>query len=108
MNLANLSNRQAGIMAEAAAIANMDMANLNNRQQAAVQNAQNFLAMDMSNLDRRQQTAMFKAQQNIQALFTDQAAENAALQFNAANENQTKLVFCLSCKPDFSVQCCTE
>jgi hypothetical protein len=36
---------------------------------------------------------MFKAQQNIQALFTDQAAENAALQFNAANENQTKQFF---------------
>jgi hypothetical protein len=69
------------------------MANLNNRQQAAVQNAQNFLAMDMSNLDRRQQTAMFRTQQNIQALFTDQAAENAALQFNAANENQTKQFF---------------
>ena len=93
MNLANLSNSQAGVMAEAAAIANMDMANLNNRQQAAVQNAQNFLAMDMSNLDRAQQTTMFKAQQNIQALFTDQAAENAAAQFNATSENQTKQFF---------------
>ncbi len=93
MNLANLSNRQAGVMAEAAAIANMDMANLNNRQQAAVQNAQNFMAMDMSNLDRAQQTALFRSQQNIQALFTDQAAENAALQFNASSENQTKQFF---------------
>jgi len=93
MNLANLSNRQAGIMAEAAAVANMDMANLNNRQQAAVQNAQNFLAMDMANLDREQQTALFKSQQNVQALFTDQAAENAALQFNASSENQTKQFF---------------
>ncbi len=93
MNLANLSNRQAGVMAEAAAIANMDMANLDNRQQAAVQNAQNFLAMDMSNLDRAQQTTIFKAQQNIQALFTDQAAENAAAQFNATSENQTKQFF---------------
>tara|TARA_R100000995_G_scaffold84863_1_gene65324 strand:+ start:4798 stop:8193 length:3396 start_codon:yes stop_codon:yes gene_type:complete len=93
MNLANLSNKQAGIMAEAAAIANMDMANLNNRQQAAVQNAQNFMAMDMSNLDRAQQTALFRSQQNIQAMFTDQAAENAALQFNASSENQTKQFF---------------
>ena len=93
MNLANLSNKQAGVMAEAAAIANMDMANLNNRQQAAVQNAQNFMAMDMSNLDRAQQTALFRSQQNIQALFTDQAAENAALQFNASSENQTKQFF---------------
>ena len=93
MNLANLSNRQAGVMAEAAAIANMDMANLNNRQQAAVQNAQNFMAMDMSNLDRAQQTALFRSQQNIQALFTDQAAENAAKQFNASSDNQTKQFF---------------
>jgi hypothetical protein len=35
------------VMAEAAALANMDAQNLNNRQQAAVQNAQNFLAVDM-------------------------------------------------------------
>ena len=31
MNLANLSNRQALVMAEASALANLDMANLNNR-----------------------------------------------------------------------------
>jgi hypothetical protein len=93
MNLANLSNRQAMVMAEASSLANLDMANLNNRQQAAVQNAQNFLAMDMANLNNEQQTAMFKAQQNIQSLFTDQAAENAAAQFNAANENQTRQFF---------------
>jgi hypothetical protein len=49
--------------------------------------------MDMQNLSNRQQTAMFRAQQNIQALFTDQAAENAALQFNAASENQTNQFF---------------
>ena len=93
MNLANLSNRQAMVMAEASSLANLDMANLNNRQQAAVQNAQNFLAMDMANLNNEQQTAIFKAQQNIQSLFTDQAAENAAAQFNAANENQTRQFF---------------
>jgi hypothetical protein len=93
MNLNNLSNRQAMVMAEAAALSQLDMANLNNRQQAAVQNAQNFLQMDMANLNNEQQTAMFKAQQNIQALFTDQAAENAAEQFNATSENQTNQFF---------------
>jgi len=93
MALSNLSNNQAMVMAEAAALANMDMANLNNRQQAAVQNAQSFLAMDMTNLNNKQQTEMFRAQQNIQALFTDQAAENAAAQFNAASENQTNQFF---------------
>ena len=93
MELGNLSNSQAVVMAEAAALANLDMANLNNRQQAEVQNAQNFLQMDMSNLSNQQQAAMFKSQQNVQALFTDQAAENAAAQFNATSENQTQQFF---------------
>jgi len=93
MNLANLNNRQAMVMAEAAALSNLDMANLNNRQQAAVQNAQNFLQMDMANLGNEQQTALFRAQQVAQALFTDQAAENASRQFNATSENQTTQFF---------------
>ncbi len=71
----------------------MDLANLNNRQQAAVANAQAFLQMDMKNLDLEQQTELFKAQSNIQAIFSDQAAENAAKQFNASSENQTNQFF---------------
>ena len=93
IGLANLTNTQAGVLQNAATIAGMDMANLNNRQQAAVQNAQSFLQMDMANLSNEQQTAMFKAQQNVQALFTDQAAMNAASQFNATSENQTNQFF---------------
>ena len=93
MNLSNLSNSQARVMAEAAALANMDMANLSNRQQAAVQNAQNFLQADLSNLNNKQSTELFKAQQRIQSLFTDQAALNAAEQFNATSQNQTDQFF---------------
>ena len=93
MNLANLSNRQAKVMAEASALANLDMANLSNQQQAAVQNAQNFLQMEMANLSNQQQTELFKSQQRIQSIFTDQAAENAAEQFNATSENQKKQCF---------------
>jgi hypothetical protein len=93
MNLQNLSNRQALTMAEAAALAQLDTANLNNRQQAAVQNAQNFLQVDMANLSNRQQTELFKAQQRTQALFTDQAATNAAAQFNASSQNQVDQFF---------------
>ena len=93
MNLNNLSNRQALIMAEAAALAQMDTSNLNNRQQTAVQNAQNFLQVDMANLSNRQQTDLFKAQQRVQSLFTDQAAENAARQFNASSQNQVDQFF---------------
>jgi len=80
-------------MAEAAALAQLDTSNLNNRQQAAVQNAQNFLQYDMANLSNRQQTELFKTQQRVQALFTDQAATNAARQFNATSQNQTDQFF---------------
>jgi hypothetical protein len=93
MNLQNLSNTQALVMAEAAALAQLDTANLNNRQQAAVQNAQNFLQYDMANLSNRQQTDLFKAQQRVQSLFTDQAATNAAAQFNASSQNQVDQFF---------------
>ena len=88
VNLANLNNKQALVMANAAQTANIETANLNNRQQAAVQNAQAFLQMDLTNLGNLQQAEMFKAQSTVQALFTDAAAENARLQFNASTENQ--------------------
>jgi hypothetical protein len=93
VNLANLENRQAMTLAQVAALANLELTNLNNRQQAAVQNAQAFLQMDLTNLSNAQQTEMFRAQSNVQALFTDQAAENAARQFNAASKNQTDQFF---------------
>lgn len=93
VNMANLSNKQAVVMAEAAALANLDMANLSNRQQAAVSNAQTFMQMDLTNLSNQQQTEIFKSQQQVQALFTDQAALNATAQFNATSENQTDQFF---------------
>ena len=93
VNIANLSNRQAMVMAEAAALSNLDMANLSNRQQAAVMNAQAFMQMDLTNLSNIQQTELFKSQQQVQSLFTDQAATNAAAQFNASSQNQTDQFF---------------
>jgi len=81
------------VMAEAAALAQMDSANLNNRQQSAVMNAQAFMQMDMANLSNRQQTDIFKAQQRTQSLFTDQAATNAAAQFNATSQTQVDQFF---------------
>jgi hypothetical protein len=93
VDLANLNAKNAKIMADAAAMTQMDMANLDNRQKAAIQNAQAFLDMDMANLNNEQQTAMFKAQELANALLSDQAAENAAKQFNATSENQTNQFF---------------
>jgi len=93
VDIANLDARNAKIMADAAAMTQLDMANLNNRQQAAVQNAQAFLDMDMQNLTNEQQTATFRAQQLANALLSDQAAQNAARQFNSQSENQTNQFF---------------
>jgi hypothetical protein len=93
MELQNLSNKQALVLAEASALSGMDMSNLNNRQQANVQNAQNFLQLDMANLSNEQQTALFKQQSLVNSLLTDQAAANAAAQFNASSENQTNQFF---------------
>ena len=93
MNLANLSNEQAMVMAEASAVANLEMSSLNNRQQASVENAKNFLQMDLANLSNEQATRTFKTQQKVQSLFTDQAQENAARQFNASSQNQTDQFF---------------
>ena len=88
MNLNNLGNRQAMVIAEASALANMDLSNLSNSQQASVQNASNFLQLDMANLSNEQQTALFNAQAINQSILTDQAAQNAANQFNATSQNQ--------------------
>ena len=49
--------------------------------------------MDMTNLSNQQQTELFKSQQRVQSLFTDQAATNAAAQFNATSQNQTDQFF---------------
>ena len=93
MELANLDSRKAMQMAQAAQISQLELTNLNNRQQAEVMNAQNFLAMDMANLDREQATEIFNTQNRVQTMFNDQAASNAAKQFNASSENQTNQFF---------------
>ena len=74
--------------ADAATYKQMIFQNLSNNQQAAVTNARAYLQMDMANLSNRQQTNL----QNINArqtfLLSDQAAANAAYQFNATSQNQ--------------------
>ena len=93
MNLNNLSNKQAIVMAAASTMSQLEVGSLNNRQQAEVQNAQSFLDMNMSNLSNSQQATMFDAQSRIQAMLTDTAADNATKQFNATSENQTDQFF---------------
>jgi len=59
-------------------------------QKSQIQNAQAFLTMDMQNLSNQQQANVLKGQQEQQRLLSNQAATNAARQFNAASENQTQ------------------
>jgi len=80
-------------LSNAATYASMETANLNNRQQAQVVNAQAFLNMDMANLTNKQQGEVIKYQAKTNALFTDAAADNARLQFNAQSENQVDEFF---------------
>ena len=74
--------------ADAQTYKDMIFQNLANNQQAAITNAQAYLQMDMANLSNTQQANL----QNIQArqsfLLSDQAAANAAYQFNATSQNQ--------------------
>jgi len=73
---------------DAAAYKEMVFQNLNNRQQAAVTNSQAYLQMDMANLNNNQQANLQNLQVRQAQLFTDQAASNAASQFNATSQNQ--------------------
>jgi len=93
LNLQNLSNKQALVLAEASALTGLDTSNLTNRQQAAVENAKAFLQVDMANLSNEQQSGMFNMQQLTQSILTDQAALNAAQQFNATSQNQVDQFF---------------
>jgi hypothetical protein len=88
LQIQNLNNQQQTALANAATIATMDRQNLDNRMKAAQQNAQSFLQMNLQNVTQEQAAAITSYQSNVQSLFTDQAAENARLQFNATSQNQ--------------------
>ena len=93
IQLVNLTNRQKSALQNALVVAQMDQLNANNRTKAAIANAQAFLTMDVKNLDNKQKTNMINFQADMQALFTDTAAENARRQFNAKNEVQVEEFF---------------
>jgi len=74
--------------ADAATYKEMIFQNLNNRQQAAITNAQSYFQMDMANLSNTQQTSLQNLAVRQAFLLSDQAANNAASQFNATSTNQ--------------------
>ena len=93
IQLQNLTNSQQAAIQNATVVASMDTANLNNRQTAAVNNAKSFLSLDLQNLSNEQQASTINFQSQVQALLSDRAAENAALQFNAKSENEMEEFF---------------
>jgi hypothetical protein len=93
MDLANLNNRQAAALQNAATYAAMDRANLDARMKAAITNAQAFLSMDLANLNNEQKAIELNHQAEVQAMVSDQAAINAAAQFNAKSQNEVDQFF---------------
>jgi len=85
-----------GIMQSAIPIAKADadsykqmiFQNLSNNQQAAITNAQAYLKMDLANLSNQQQANLQNINTRQSFLLSDQAAANAAFQFNAQSQNQ--------------------
>ena len=88
VDIANLNAENAKIISDAAALTKLDIQNLTNKQQAQLANAEAFLEMDIQNLKNEQQVSILKSQAKIDALFNDQAAENAAKQLNIVEKNK--------------------
>ena len=88
VDIANLNAENAKIISDAAALTKLDIQNLTNKQQAQIANAEAFLEMDIQNLKNEQQVSILKSQAKIDALFNDQAAENAAKQLNITEKNK--------------------
>ena len=91
--LANTANRQQTSMYNADIANRFSQADTDRRMQAAITNANNFMQMDLTNLNNRQQEAVINTQARVQSMLSDQAAVNAAAQFNAQSTNQTQQFF---------------
>jgi len=90
VSLTEASNRQQAAVQNAVLMSQANIAEANLFQQAQIANAKNFLAMDMANLSNTQQSFMLEAQQEQQRMLSNQAALNAAEQFNAASDMQVE------------------
>ena len=74
--------------ADADSYKQMIFQNLSNNQQAAITNARSYLQLDMANLSNKQQANLANLNTRQTFLLSDQAASNAAAQFNATSQNQ--------------------
>ena len=90
VGLTEASNEQQAVIQDALLMSQANLAEADFYQKTQIQNAQSFLSMDMANLSNKQQSNILKAQQQQQRVLSNQAAQNAAAQFNATSENQTE------------------
>ena len=90
VGLTEASMEQQSALQNAVLMSQANLAEADFYQKAQIQNAQAFLSMDMANLNIQQQANVLQAQQEQQRMLSNQAATNAARQFNAASENQTQ------------------
>ena len=89
VGLTDASMEQQGIMQDAVIMSQANLTEADFNQRTQIQNAQAFLQMDLTNLSNEQQANVLRSQQTQQRLLSNQAAQNAAAQFNATSENQT-------------------
>ncbi len=89
VSLTEASNDQQATIQNAVLLSQANLAQASIDQQRQINNSKAFLQMDFANLTNEQQSRIIESQQKQQTLLSNQAAQNAARQFNAASENQT-------------------
>jgi hypothetical protein len=90
VGLTEANNDQQAVIQDALLMSQANLTEADFYQKTQIQNAQAFLGMDMTNLNNKQQSTVLKSQQEQQRILSNQAAQNAAAQFNATSENQTE------------------
>ena len=90
VSLQNATAEQQGIIQNAVLMSQANIVEADANTKLAIQNAKSFLSVDLANLNAEQQVNILRAQQDQQRMLTNQAAQNAAAQFNATSTNQTE------------------
>ena len=88
-SLQNATMEQQAVVQDALLMSQRNLAEADQNTKLGIENARAFLQMDLANLSNEQQASILKSQLTQQRMLSNQAAENAALQFNATSQNQT-------------------
>ena len=88
-SLQNATMEQQAVVQDALLMSQRNLAEADQNTKLGIENARAFLQMDLANLSNEQQASLLKSQLTQQRMLSNQAAENAALQFNATSQNQT-------------------